>query len=75
MVEKKKFYTSQEAVDFLNDKLHPTRPLDLARLARLRRKGLIHGERVGKANASVYTHKALEMVTLADLEDRRKIRA
>jgi hypothetical protein len=71
----KKYYTSQEALDYLNEKLKPEPPLNLARLARLRREKRIKGERVGEANASIYTKKALDMVTLADIQDKRKVHA
>lgn len=70
----KKYYSPQEAVDFLNEKLHPERPLNTTRLARLRREKRIKGEKIGETNASVYTPKALEMVTLADIQDKRSKR-
>jgi hypothetical protein len=69
----KKYYSPQEAVDFLNEKLKPEQPLNVTRLARLRREKRIKGDRVGNTNNYVYTPKALELVTLADLRDKRKI--
>jgi len=69
----KQYYKSQEALDYLNEKLRPEPPLNLARLARLRRKSRIYGERVGASKASIYTRKALDMVTLLDIQDKRKI--
>lgn len=69
----KRYYSPQEAIQYLNEKLKPDPQINLARLARLRRKGRIHGERVGTTKASIYTKKALDMVTLADIQDRRKV--
>ncbi len=68
----KKYYSPSEAVEYLNEKFKPEPPLNLARLARLRRKSRIYGERVGVSNASIYTKKALDMVTLSDIQDKRK---
>lgn len=68
----KKYYTASEAVNYLNEKLKPVPELNMARLARLRRDNRIKGERVGESNASIYTKKALDMVRLADVEDKRK---
>ncbi len=68
----KKFYSPQEALEYLNGKLHPEPPLNAARLSRLRRDNRIHGERVGTARSSVYTKKALDMVSLTDIQDKRK---
>lgn len=70
----KKYYSPREAVAYLNEKLKPDRMLDTTRLARLRREKRIKGEQFGDTNASVYTRKALDMVTLTDLQDRRKIK-
>ncbi len=69
----KKYYSPREAIAYLNEKLKPEKPINLARLARLRREKRIHGEKLGNTNASVYTRKALDMVTLADIHDKRKI--
>ena len=68
----KKYFTAPEALEYLNEKLQLDPPLNSARLARLRRKGRIYGERVGESNASIYTKKALDMVTVADIMDKRK---
>ena len=57
--------------EFLNEKFHPEPPIDIARLGRLRREKRIHGEKVG-ARVSIYSHKALEMVTVADIQDKRR---
>jgi hypothetical protein len=70
----KRYYSPQEATEYLNDKFRPDPPINAARLARLRREHRIHGERVGNTNASVYTKKALDMVTLVDIQDKRKTR-
>ncbi|HTI15323.1 MAG TPA: hypothetical protein VL461_12285 [Dictyobacter sp.] len=67
-----KHYSPAEAVDYLNEKLKPAKLIDQPRLARLRREKRIKGEKIGGTNTSVYTKKALDMVTLADLEDKRK---
>lgn len=71
----KKYYSPQEALDYLNEKLKIEPPLNLTRLARLRREKRIYGERVGTAKTSVYTKKALDMTTLEDVYDRRKKKA
>lgn len=68
----KKFYSPQEALEYLNEKLHPEPPLNAARLARLRCGNRIHGERVGTTLSSIYTKKALDMVSLSDIQDKRK---
>ena len=68
----KKVYTPQEAIEYLNEKLKPERPLDTVRLAHLRRESRIHGERVGTTNTYLYTRKALDMMTLSDIRDKRK---
>ena len=67
----KKYYSPQEAVDFLNEKFKPDPPLNVTRLSRLRREKRIKGEKIG-GRASVYTHKALDMVALTDVQDKRK---
>jgi len=69
----KKYYSPQEAIAYLNEKLQPEKPINLARLARLRREKRVHGEKIGNTNASIYTKKALDMVTLTDIQDKRKI--
>jgi hypothetical protein len=69
----KRYYSPQEAIAYLNEKFQMEKPLNLARLARLRREKRVHGEKIGTTNASVYTRKALDMVTLADIQDKRKI--
>lgn len=69
----KKYYSPQEAIAYLNEKLNPEKPLDVVRLARLRREKRIHGEKIGNTNTSVYTKKALDMVALADIQDKRKV--
>lgn len=68
----KKLYTPSEAVDYLNEKLKPERPIDVVRLAYLRRERRIHGERVGTTNTYLYTRRALDILTLADIRDKRK---
>ncbi len=69
----KKYYSPHEAIEYLNKKFDLDPPMDSARLARLRRNGRIHGEKIG-TRGSVYTKKALDMATLADIQDKRKIR-
>lgn len=70
----KHYYSPGEAVAYLNEKfnLQPPHDLNLARLARLRRKNRIEGERIGNTKTSVYTRKSLDRVTLHDIEDWRK---
>lgn len=68
----KKHYSPGEAVDYLNEKFQLDPPINLARLARLRREKRIKGEKVGGTNTTVYTKKALDMVTLDDIRDKRK---
>jgi hypothetical protein len=68
----KKYYSPGEAVDYLNEKLKPETPINLARLARLRREKRIKGDKIGGTNTSVYTKKALDMVTLTDISDKRR---
>ncbi len=67
----KRYYSPLEAVNFLNEKFHPEPPLNVTRLARMRREKRIKGEKIGERN-SVFTQKALDMVTLADVQDKRK---
>lgn len=71
MAEKKNF-APPEAVEYLNSRLKVDPPINLARLARLRREKRIYGERVGDSKTSMYTKRALDMVTLADVQDKRK---
>ena len=68
----KKIFTPPEAIDYLNERLQIDPPINLARLARLRREKRVYGERVGDSKTSVYTKKALDMVTLVDVQDKRK---
>jgi len=68
----KKYYSPAEAVDYLNEKFKLEKPINLPRLARLRREKRVRGERVGESRTSVYTKKALDMVELSDLEDKRR---
>ena len=70
----KKYYSPAEAIAYLNEKFHPQKPINYARLGRLRREKRIHGEKIAGIKVSFYTRKALEMVTFADLEDKRKTR-
>lgn len=67
----KNYYSPSEALEYLNKKFNLDPPLNAARLARLRREKRIKGERIGKTKSSVYTHKALDMVTLVDIQDKR----
>ncbi len=69
----KKYFSPSEAIAYLNEKFKPETPINLARLARLRREKRIKGERVGESRTSVYTHRALEMVSLADIQDKRRV--
>lgn len=71
MPGKKKFYNPSEAVTYLNERLHPDPPLNLARLGRLRRDGRIRGEKLGERD-TVYTAATLEKVTLEDIQDKRR---
>lgn len=71
----KKYYTPDEAVKYLNEKLKPEKAIDTVRLAYLRREKRIHGERVGNSNIYLYTRKALDMMSLSDIRDKRKTHA
>lgn len=67
----KRYYSPAEAMAYLNEKFGLQPKLDHNRLARLRRLGRIHGEKIG-THGTVYTRKALDQVTLDDLRDKRK---
>lgn len=67
----KRYFSPAEAMDYLNKKFDLEPPINHDRLARLRRLGRIHGEKIG-THGAVYTKKALDQVTSDDLRDKRK---
>lgn len=67
----KRYYSPSEAMEYLNEKFSLEPRLNHDRLARLRRFGRIHGEKIG-THGTVYTKKALDQVTIDDLRDKRK---
>lgn len=67
----KRYYSPSEAMEYLNEKFNLEPRLNHDRLARLRRLGRIHGEKIG-THGTVYTKKALDLVTAGDLRDKRK---
>ena len=67
----KRYYSPSEAMDYLNEKFDLAPRLNHDRLARLRRQGRIHGEKIG-THGTVYTKKALDQVTADDLRDKRR---
>ncbi len=66
------YYSPGEAVQYLNNKLHPDPLMNLARLARLRRSQRIQGVRIGETMSSIYTQEVLDIVNLEDIQDKRK---
>lgn len=67
----KRYYSPAEAMVYLNEKFNLEPRLNHDRLARLRRHGRIHGEKIG-THGTVYTKKSLDQVTSDDLRDKRK---
>jgi hypothetical protein len=69
--QEKQFFSPKEVVDYLNTKFSLQPPLNLARLARLRREERIKGEKLGTRD-TMYTREVLENVKLEDVLDKRR---